>query len=972
MVIKNVLKRTLALFLVAIMMFLLLPLSLINPIKASAAKNDTKTVDGLTVTQIDGDGSFTFDGKLLSISETSGSTSGGCGGTSYTQYTTKVTVKNDTDADVKLTFDGKLTNGGSATINGDSFVSGTSINLAPDLYVEISVTSHKSNTNVTTLDLEIVRSQADQVKTTFLVSENGSYTVDGEDITAETEKNNSAAKTYKLVATPASGYSFFGWLSKTTDAETYVSYTATYETKFDAPTTIQPVFVKSETAIFAVGSDEFFDLGDAVTAAEKASKKVIVLKNDGTLAAGDYTIPSGVTLLIPYDSNNTASGSDPVTEKRPTGTVAVPKPFRTLTLADDVNITVHGSIEVAAKHYASHGGTFDGGTPIDTYGYIIMQGSSKIELQKGAKLYAWGYITGSETAEVIAYSGSTVYEKMQVADYRGGSATVDLADEGFFPFSQYYVQNVEVKETIHHGAQLICHAGVYATLVNEMPLNFMGEDSMFTIEEGAYATKYYDKDTDRLIIDVSGDFSFNPISITFQYIYKYNTADFALPINQNITININSGTTTCNQDLMLQPGCIINIDEDATVRMASGKKLYLLDADDWGTYCFGAKLRPVSYVPTKGGAPGIRTENNMTDAELNINGTIILDGAIFATSNHASVVSKNKTGVIKFNSNVIANTSIRQCTSNETSGMVDVAMFPIVLTNSDGTTVNTSGTTAGTNYYYNTDCNMWVTHGGEEHDHNCVVTLAPTCTTSGVNTHICVCGDTYTEDVPALGHNYTGTIKNNGDGTHSYACTNNCGEYGKTAKHTYTEEITTAPTCTVAGLKTFTCTCGDTYTEDVLALGHTPVTDAAVAPGCTSTGLTEGSHCSRCGEVLVAQEVVDELGHNYAADVTAPTCTDKGYTTHTCSGCDDSYVDSWTEALGHHFEGGKCTVCDVAGDIDNNGELSIADCVALRKYLLDGTELTEEELEVADFNGDGEISIADCVAMRAYLLAHTL
>ena len=46
--------------------------------------------------------------------------------------------------------------------------------------------------------------------------------------------------------------------------------------------------------------------------------------------------------------------------------------------------------------------------------------------------------------------------------------------------------------------------------------------------------------------------------------------------------------------------------------------------------------------------------------------------------------------------------------------------------------------------------------------------------------------------------------------------------------------------------------------------------------------------------------------HNYKATVTAPTCTAKGYTTHTCA-CGDSYVDAYTDALGHAWDSGKVT-----------------------------------------------------------------
>ena len=46
--------------------------------------------------------------------------------------------------------------------------------------------------------------------------------------------------------------------------------------------------------------------------------------------------------------------------------------------------------------------------------------------------------------------------------------------------------------------------------------------------------------------------------------------------------------------------------------------------------------------------------------------------------------------------------------------------------------------------------------------------------------------------------------------------------------------------------------------------------------------------------------------HDYAVTVTAPTCTAKGYTTHTCA-CGDSYVDTYTDALGHAWDNGKVT-----------------------------------------------------------------
>ena len=51
---------------------------------------------------------------------------------------------------------------------------------------------------------------------------------------------------------------------------------------------------------------------------------------------------------------------------------------------------------------------------------------------------------------------------------------------------------------------------------------------------------------------------------------------------------------------------------------------------------------------------------------------------------------------------------------------------------------------------------------------------------------------------------------------------------------------------------------------------------------------------------------VEAHEHSYTAVVTPPTCTEKGYTTHTC-GCGDSYVDTYTDALGHAWDSGTVT-----------------------------------------------------------------
>ena len=87
---------------------------------------------------------------------------------------------------------------------------------------------------------------------------------------------------------------------------------------------------------------------------------------------------------------------------------------------------------------------------------------------------------------------------------------------------------------------------------------------------------------------------------------------------------------------------------------------------------------------------------------------------------------------------------------------------------------------------------------------------------------------------------------------------------------------------------------------------------------CTESGLTEGKICTVCGEMLVKQEIIPAKGHHYNSSSVAPTCTEKGYTKHSCV-CGDEYTDSYVRAYGHNYNSSLCNTCGEALTFTRNG-----------------------------------------------------
>ena len=116
-------------------------------------------------------------------------------------------------------------------------------------------------------------------------------------------------------------------------------------------------------------------------------------------------------------------------------------------------------------------------------------------------------------------------------------------------------------------------------------------------------------------------------------------------------------------------------------------------------------------------------------------------------------------------------------------------------------------------------------------------------------------------------------------------------------EHTPGEPVIVNETCTTAGsVKVYCTACGELISEEVIpADGHTVEVDAGWAASCADVGMTDGSHCSVCGEILVAQTVIPKLSHDFVDTVVPATYWERGYTLHTCTNCGAVYKDNYTD-----------------------------------------------------------------------------
>ena len=493
----------------------------------------------------------------------------------------------------------------------------------------------------------------------------GRFFVDGTEILEECTKAKPYGA-YNLSFVPSIGYTFVGWDVDGSLVSNSLEYSFTLSKNYHV---VFPRVTAATTAMFSVGGLKFSDLNEAISKAKSGSDKTIVAVKDGIVASGNYTLDSGLSLLIPNEGGATLSQYATEDPKHVENTATQCVLFRKISFLSGANLIVYGQVVVcctpAFKTVSSDEFNTHTAIPSGAYGQIDMQQGSTMILQSGAKLFAWGFVTGNGLVE--AKSGSTVYELFQISSWRGGGVAKNMNKnkQKVFVINQYYVQNVECELKLWTGATEKTLTGMYMSYdkIKQVPhptFVFIGNGGMFNLTQG-YLTKKYIPSSDRLEFEVWGNGQLSSIafSLTIDFVVikfpiDLDARDYVLPINNNISIAIKSGSAcSANQDLGFLPGSELIVEQGAWFEVQSGHNITFYDLDNWGNYATEAKLRPVAYSPTR---TKTRTEADLKDAKLALDGTLTVGSGSYLmttgkntdTNIGARIISPGRTGVIKF------------------------------------------------------------------------------------------------------------------------------------------------------------------------------------------------------------------------------------------------------------------------------------------------------------------------------------
>lgn len=536
----------------------------------------------------------------------------------------------------------------------------------------------------------------------------GSYTaVNGNTTKTVTATNESIGfdpqkgETVTLEAAAKSGYVFYLWEDKD-GTPLSTSKTLTVDGAKVSTDSVRPVFVAENTAaVYKIptgdlgGSYYYWD--DAMRAALRSSdKNVVLVKTDfaldkagshsrqatGTYVnGGTFTVPAGVSLVVPYSDAYSTSTADHVNTG--SGNAAVGTAFTTLTVPSGVTLNVNGTLNVNAKQGASNSSSYQSHV-IGDYGKMIVGGT--VNVNAGGTLYARGYVVdenhtaAQHTGKINVNAGGTLVQMMQITDWRGGTCTSEVYQK-VMPINTYYLQNNMVPTDYVFGAAMRAQVSVAywdteSELVNVPVISNntgieTGDRSIFVMKgAGARISTDYNYANDKLSVAVeSGTVTMNYLQLNVGSL-SVDTSGNVLAVSDNLKVTVRQNAElTINYGLKFLPGAELIVEEGGTLAVGKNARLFFYSKDAYDPHWAWGAMESDALYRTRMTAEGLVQKSGQSvsvteDAKLSVAGKLLVDGRIFQSKQAdtiATLVPSSENAVIEINTQPTNYQTLYEC-----------------------------------------------------------------------------------------------------------------------------------------------------------------------------------------------------------------------------------------------------------------------------------------------------------------------
>lgn len=656
---KTKCRRCLSILLCAILVFGLFPAVPAMVTEANAAEVQGFTVENLRL-DADSNGIWTANGnvisgsltekgqkKVLTIQNTSdvsgtisyryqGEIVSGKGGL-FSNAETSANVAGEQQSVSSITITSKRKEiGDSNTLHTAVIPANTSVQIVLD--TTKGGNGCKASINITDISFEVDTA----VSVTCLPSEAGAYTVNGTQVSSDSGAQvfQTTSLTGLTISAELPGYSCTGFAYTAEDGTSGTLFPNAERKIYPQKNCkIEPLFIKTTgEAPFKVGDQLYFTWETAMGSAIASSRTVEVvakhyalpatLKENGVGAAGgtyvngtdgnlQYIIPSGVTLILPYEAGKTAV--DVRTES-----VADHKGGSTLECANKVlrdnshphkadylrpNLHINVTLEIpAGMEMINEGKLVIGGellsdtgiacAPCGSHSNLVVNGT--LRLRGNSISSVCGYILGS--GRVLAENGANIYQPFTVMDYRGGGYTTSTitntglksGENAISPFARYTMAGIQAELTMSSGARMYGYCSLHtgAAIGGMIPaqhnvtapliIGGQSDNALLKLSNGSTLSATYDTQTvvapypavGRSIITIVGGGSMGTLSLAIKVagIEKTVTTNgltFPLPYNFEFNLNGRDSTYELGYALGLMPGSTLRVGEGATLNVSN-------------------------------------------------------------------------------------------------------------------------------------------------------------------------------------------------------------------------------------------------------------------------------------------------------------------------------------------------------------------------------------------------------------------